>query len=119
MFFLQYFLFDFLKFEFTVRFAQYRNQHQQSSASRQLNLKPLFFEVPLQEPDPLFLGRDWLIKETEELINFDDKPGILITGLPGTGKTAFILQLVEYSCFGRHREPVYKQGMAQFELYEY
>ncbi|KAK7578136.1 hypothetical protein V9T40_010341 [Parthenolecanium corni] len=92
-----------------IRFAQYRNQHQQSSASRQLNLKPLFFEVPLQEPDPLFLGRDWLIKETEELINFDDKPGILITGLPGTGKTAFILQLVEYSCFGRHREPVYKQ----------
>lgn len=78
--------------------------------SRQLNLKPLFFEVPLQEPDPLFLGRDWLVRELEELTSFEDNPGILISGLPGTGKTAFILQLVEHSCFGRHREPIYKQG---------
>ncbi|XP_065220330.1 protein TANC2 isoform X3 [Planococcus citri] len=90
-----------------IRFAQYRT-HQQM-VSRQLNLKPLFFEVPLQEPDPMFLGRDWLIREVEELNSFEDNPGILITGLPGTGKTALILQLVEHSCFGRHREPIYKQ----------
>lgn len=43
-----------------IRFAQYRTP--------QLTLKPLFFEVPLQEPDPLFLGRHWLIKEIENII---------------------------------------------------
>jgi len=31
-------------------------------------------------------------------------PGILISGSPGTGKTALVLQLVEHSCFGRRRE---------------
>ncbi len=30
--------------------------------------------------------------------------GVLVTGAPGTGKTAIILQLVEYSCFGRALE---------------
>lgn len=43
-----------------IRFAQYR--------APQLTLKPLFFEVPLQEPDPLFLGRHWLIKELEDVV---------------------------------------------------
>lgn len=98
-------------------FAQYR--------APQLTLKPLFFEVPLQEPDPLFLGRHWLFKQMEEIISmfhcsgsssvvklflFPDStsPGILLSGNPGTGKTALILQLVEYSCFGRRKEPVYQ-----------
>lgn len=35
-------------------------------------------------------------------------PGVLLTGNPGTGKTAVILQLVEYSCFGRRKEPIYQ-----------
>lgn len=35
-------------------------------------------------------------------------PGVLLTGNPGTGKTALVLQLVEYSCFGRRKEPVYQ-----------
>lgn len=69
----------------------------------QLMLKPLFFEVPLQEPDPLFIGRHWLIKEIEDNL-ISQSPGILLTGNPGTGKTAFILQLVQYSCFGRRRD---------------
>lgn len=43
-----------------IRIGQYRAQ--------QLTLKPLFFEVPLQEPDPLFLGRQWLIKEIEDIV---------------------------------------------------
>lgn len=43
-----------------LRFGQYRTP--------QLTLKPLFFEVPLQEPDPLFLGRHWLIKEVEDIV---------------------------------------------------
>jgi len=86
---------------FTVRFAKYR--------APQLTLKPLFFEVPLQEPDPLFLGRHWLIREMEESLG-SASPGVLITGSPGTGKSALILQLVDYSCFGRRRDPKYQQG---------
>lgn len=86
---------------FTVRFAQYRVP--------QLTLKPLFFEVPLQEPDPLFLGRHWLIREMEESLG-SASPGVLISGSPGTGKSALILQLVDYSCFGRRRDPTYQQG---------
>lgn len=30
--------------------------------------------------------------------------GVLLSGNPGTGKTALVLQLVEYSCFGRRKE---------------
>ncbi|XP_039314116.1 protein TANC2 isoform X3 [Solenopsis invicta] len=69
----------------------------------QLNLKPLFFEVPLLEEDPLFAGRQWLLHELECVIN-SSSPGILISGSPGTGKTALVLQLVEHSCFGRRRK---------------
>ncbi|XP_033222043.1 protein TANC2 isoform X3 [Belonocnema kinseyi] len=69
----------------------------------QLTLKPLFFEVPLLETDPLFTGRLWLLQELEAVIN-GSSPGVLISGSPGTGKTALILQLVEYSCFGRRRD---------------
>lgn len=74
-------------------FAQYR--------PLQLTLKPLFFEVPLQEPDPLFIGRHWLLRELSNTISTTESAGILINGHLGTGKTALILQLVEYSCFGR------------------
>ncbi|KAI4487050.1 hypothetical protein M0802_012073 [Mischocyttarus mexicanus] len=68
----------------------------------QLTLKPLFFEVPLLETEPLFTGRLWLLHEILSVIN-SSSPGILISGSPGTGKTALILQLVEHSCFGRRR----------------
>lgn len=85
---------------FSVRFAAYRSQ---------LTLKPLFFEVPLQEPNPLFIGRNWLIKEMEEVLG-SSSPGLLLIGKPGTGKTAIILQLVEYSCFGRRRDSPEDEG---------
>ncbi|KAL0116004.1 hypothetical protein PUN28_011102 [Cardiocondyla obscurior] len=78
-----------------LRFAQ---RH-----TAQLNLKPLFFEVPLLEEDPLFAGRQWLLQELESVIN-GSGPGILISGSSGTGKTALVLQLVEHSCFGRRKE---------------
>lgn len=67
----------------------------------QLTLRPLFFEVPQQEPDPVYVGRDWLLQELSGTIAASATPGILIDGHIGTGKTALILQLVEYSCFGR------------------
>lgn len=79
----------------SVRFVQ---RH-----TTQLNLKPLFFEVPLLEEDPLFAGRQWLLYELESVIN-GSSPGILISGSSGTGKTSLVLQLVEHSCFGRRRE---------------
>ncbi|XP_055610896.1 protein TANC2 isoform X2 [Uranotaenia lowii] len=80
-----------------IRFAQYRQQ-------QQLTLKPLFFEVPTQEPDPLFVGRHWLVRELSNAIQSTDSPGVLLSGNLGTGKTALLLQLVEYSCFGRRKE---------------
>lgn len=70
----------------------------------QLTLKPLFFEVPLQEPDPLYIGRHWLLRELSTAVTTTETRGVLINGNMGTGKTALILQLVEYSCFGRRRE---------------
>ncbi|XP_030372714.1 protein TANC2 isoform X2 [Scaptodrosophila lebanonensis] len=73
-------------------------------AAVQLALKPLFFEVPLQEPDPPFFGRQWLVHELSNILLGTETRVVLLNGQPGTGKTAFILQLVEYSCFGRRQE---------------
>uniref|UniRef100_A0A4Y0BL15 RING-type domain-containing protein n=1 Tax=Anopheles funestus TaxID=62324 RepID=A0A4Y0BL15_ANOFN len=88
-----------------IRFAQYRQQHQQQQQQhQQLTLKPLFFEVPTHEPNPLFVGRHWLVRELSTAIQSTDTPGVLLSGNLGTGKTALLLQLVEYSCFGRRKE---------------
>ncbi|XP_017955377.1 protein TANC2 isoform X1 [Drosophila navojoa] len=72
-------------------------------AAVQLALKPLFFEVPLQEPDPPYVGRQWLVQQLSDILLGTDTRVVLINGQPGTGKTAFCLQLVEYSCFGRRQ----------------
>ncbi|XP_032688832.1 protein TANC2 isoform X2 [Odontomachus brunneus] len=90
-----------------LRFAQHH--------ATQLTLKPLFFEVPLLEEDPLFAGRQWLLHELESMIN-GSSSGILISGSPGTGKTALVLQLVEHSCFGRRREqPISLEATEEFD----
>lgn len=93
--------------------AQYRNnnggaghlmqqqQLHQPPIVAQLTLRPLFFEVPQQEPDLVYVGRDWLLQKLASTIAGTATPGILIDGHIGTGKTALILQLVEHSCFGR------------------
>lgn len=47
-----------------------------------------------------------------------NKPGVIITGHQGTGKSALILQLVEYSCFGRRRDPTYQQGTKKNSHYK-
>lgn len=78
-----------------VRFVQH--------PGAQLTLKPLFFEVPLVETNPLFTGRQWLLEELENIVK-GSSPGVLVSGSPGTGKTALVLQLVEHSCFGRRRD---------------
>lgn len=84
-----------------IRFAQYRNAQQ---LQQQLPLKPLFFEVPHQEADPIFVGRHWLVREIANEISLNECQGLLISGGLGTGKTFFILQMVEYSCFGRKKD---------------
>ena len=68
-----------------------------------LALKPLFFEVPQREPNPMFIGRHWLFSEILEHLSSDlpTNRGIFITGTGGTGKTAIVLKMVEESCFGR------------------
>ena len=80
-----------------IRFAQYRQ-------SAQLPLKPLFFEVPHQEADPIFVGRHWLVRELSNAIAMNECRGVLINGNLGSGKTMFMLQMVEYSCFGRKKD---------------
>ncbi|KAF0310719.1 Protein TANC2 [Amphibalanus amphitrite] len=87
-----------------ARYAQFR--------PRQLSLQPLFFEVPQQEQDPLFLGRHWLFAELSRALLDSPARGCLLTGGVGTGKTAAALQLVEHSCFGRRPgrpEPLYAE----------
>lgn len=44
--------------------------------------------------------------------------GIIVSGCPGTGKTALILQLVEYSCFGRKRNCEYEELREQSDIRE-
>lgn len=57
--------------------------------------------MPQTEPDPIFVGRHWLLREISNVFANTESRGILLSGNSGTGKTAIILQLVEYSCFGR------------------
>ncbi|CAH2046614.1 unnamed protein product, partial [Iphiclides podalirius] len=83
----------------------------------QLNLRPLFFEVPSTDNQENFSGRQWLLKDMEKALE-STSSGILISGSPGTGKTALVLQLVEHSCFGRKRNFEYEELREQSDLGE-
>lgn len=83
-----------------------RGAQLQCKISPQPALKPLFFEVPQPENDPSFVGRQWLFEEIDQELKKDTNHGVVIVGCPGSGKTAAILQLVDYSTFGRKREEV-------------
>ncbi|XP_032516332.2 protein TANC2 isoform X2 [Danaus plexippus] len=101
------------------------NSKQSSSSSEikkvhptpQLTLRPLFFEVPATNNDTCFSGRHWLMRDMEKALE-SSSPGIMISGCPGTGKTALILQLVEYSCFGRKRNYQYQELREQSDIRE-
>lgn len=84
----------------------------QIRAPLQLPLKPLFFEVPQTESDPVFVGRQWLFQQIQRDLMPGEGPqkrGVLLSGCPGSGKTSFLLQLVDYSHFGRKKdEPLYQ-----------
>ncbi|XP_072932508.1 protein TANC2 isoform X2 [Epargyreus clarus] len=83
----------------------------------QLTLRPLFFEVPSTDNQDCFSGRQWLMRDMEKALE-SSSSGILISGCPGTGKTALILQLVEYSCFGRKRNFEYEELKEQSDIRE-
>ncbi|GBP01139.1 Protein TANC2 [Eumeta japonica] len=93
--------------------AELKNVH----PTPQLTLRPLFFEVPSTDNQTFFSGRQWLIRDMEKALE-SSSPGILISGSPGTGKTALILQLVEYSCFGRKRNFEYEELREQSDIRE-
>ncbi|XP_039674923.1 protein TANC1 isoform X6 [Perca fluviatilis] len=66
-------------------------------------LKPLLFEVPSITTDSVFVGRDWLFQELENVlkaIESTENHGVVVVGSVGYGKTAIISRLVALSCHG-------------------
>ncbi|KAG8189125.1 hypothetical protein JTE90_028664 [Oedothorax gibbosus] len=94
-----------------------------SSIVKLLNktLKPLYFEVPQAESYPLFIGRQWLFKEIEQELSSDakGKKAIVIMGGPGSGKTAVVSQLVEYSSFRAKKEDAIYQDIQSLDGSDY
>ena len=79
---------------FSVSFSQY--------SPAEWFLKPIFNEVPQRDHNPIFVGRDWLYRDVTNHLrsHLPTNCGVMITGTPGSGKTAIMLKLVENSCFG-------------------
>ncbi|XP_067110924.1 LOW QUALITY PROTEIN: protein TANC1 [Osmerus mordax] len=66
-------------------------------------LKPLLFEVPSITTDSVFVGRDWLFQQLEDVLKANEsgeKRGAVVVGNVGFGKTAVISRLVALSCHG-------------------
>ncbi|CAB1346683.1 unnamed protein product, partial [Coregonus sp. 'balchen'] len=67
-------------------------------------LKPLLFEVPSITTDSVFVGRDWLFQQLEDVLKgggeAGESRGAVVVGNVGFGKTAVISRLVALSCGG-------------------
>lgn len=66
-------------------------------------LKPLLFEVPSITTDSVFVGRDWLFQQLEDVLKVStsmENHGAVVVGSVGYGKTAIISRLVALSCHG-------------------
>uniref|UniRef100_A0A665VPN0 Tetratricopeptide repeat, ankyrin repeat and coiled-coil containing 1b n=1 Tax=Echeneis naucrates TaxID=173247 RepID=A0A665VPN0_ECHNA len=66
-------------------------------------LKPLLFEVPSITTDSVFVGRDWLFQQLEDVLRAGESTeshGAVVVGSVGYGKTAIISRLVALSCHG-------------------
>lgn len=66
-------------------------------------LKPLLFEVPSITTDSVFVGRDWLFQQLEDVLKANESTenhGAVVVGNVGYGKTAIISRLVALSCHG-------------------
>ncbi|XP_014028606.2 protein TANC1 isoform X4 [Salmo salar] len=78
-----------------ARFAPYKTVD--------IMLKPLLFEVPSITTDSVFVGRDWLFQQLEDVMKGDgceERRGAVVVGNVGFGKTAIISRLVALSCHG-------------------
>ncbi|XP_076859056.1 protein TANC1 isoform X2 [Brachyhypopomus gauderio] len=66
-------------------------------------LKPLLFEVPSITTDSVFVGRDWLFQQLEDVLSGSatgEGRGAIVVGNVGFGKTAVISRMVALSCHG-------------------
>ncbi|CAL8113048.1 unnamed protein product [Orchesella dallaii] len=82
----------------------YQSVAERNFQQQQPPLRPLFFEVPLEESQ-IFVPRNWIFASILSIFSENiHTRGVILYGAPGTGKTAVALELVEYSCFGRKRE---------------
>uniref|UniRef100_A0A3P9LKR5 Tetratricopeptide repeat, ankyrin repeat and coiled-coil containing 1b n=1 Tax=Oryzias latipes TaxID=8090 RepID=A0A3P9LKR5_ORYLA len=78
-----------------ARFAPYK--------PADIMLKPLLFEVPSITTDSVFVGRDWLFQQLEDILKATESngnQGAVVLGSVGHGKTAVISRLVALSCHG-------------------
>ncbi|KAB5577185.1 hypothetical protein PHYPO_G00207040 [Pangasianodon hypophthalmus] len=78
-----------------ARFAPYK--------PADIMLKPLLFEVPSITTDSVFVGRDWLFQQLEDVLigsQSGESCGATVVGNVGFGKTAIISRLVALSCHG-------------------
>uniref|UniRef100_W5KRI6 Tetratricopeptide repeat, ankyrin repeat and coiled-coil containing 1b n=1 Tax=Astyanax mexicanus TaxID=7994 RepID=W5KRI6_ASTMX len=78
-----------------ARFAPYK--------PADIMLKPLLFEVPSITTDSVFVGRDWLFQQLEDVLTdcqTGESRGVTVVGNVGFGKTAIISRLVALSCHG-------------------
>ncbi|XP_049340657.1 protein TANC1 isoform X1 [Astyanax mexicanus] len=78
-----------------ARFAPYK--------PADIMLKPLLFEVPSITTDSVFVGRDWLFQQLEDVLTDSqtgESRGVTVVGNVGFGKTAIISRLVALSCHG-------------------
>ncbi|KAL7881882.1 hypothetical protein AOLI_G00087310 [Acnodon oligacanthus] len=78
-----------------ARFAPYK--------PADIMLKPLLFEVPSITTDSVFVGRDWLFQQLEDVLTDSqtgESCGATVVGSVGFGKTAVISRLVALSCHG-------------------
>uniref|UniRef100_A0A673CPV7 Tetratricopeptide repeat, ankyrin repeat and coiled-coil containing 1b n=1 Tax=Sphaeramia orbicularis TaxID=375764 RepID=A0A673CPV7_9TELE len=87
---------SFISFPFSAaRFSPYK--------PADIMLKPLLFEVPSITTDSVFVGRDWLFQELEDVLKASETTeshGAVVVGSVGYGKTAIISRLVALSCHG-------------------
>uniref|UniRef100_A0A3B3VJG9 Tetratricopeptide repeat, ankyrin repeat and coiled-coil containing 1 n=1 Tax=Poecilia latipinna TaxID=48699 RepID=A0A3B3VJG9_9TELE len=70
---------------------------------KDIMLKPLLFEVPSITTDSVFVGRDWLFQQLEDMLKASESSenhGVVVVGSVGYGKTAIISRLVALSCHG-------------------
>ncbi|GFU04024.1 protein TANC2 [Nephila pilipes] len=84
--------------------------------SDSITLKPLYFEVPQTEEVSSFLYRDWIFQEISKVIETSNLKGILLVGDEGSGKTSLILQLVDWSSFGRKRKSGILNDIAPYSM---